>query len=154
MEGLGEVVAGLEAGYLGHSWDIVGTCLEDVRDYMGMALGSFQNICRRYTRHMNPLQPYITTCGLVPKPIVYEVHLERACAGGGAPPFCFCLFFQWLSFVISPGGPPRPPRGTQKRCARGAPTSFRSCLSSPFCCLRCEPMRSTITINRYTKKNK
>ena len=51
-------------------------------------------------------------------------------------------------------GDPRPPRRHPEGCARGAPTSFRIRLSSPFCCLRCEPMRSTITINTYTKKNK
>ena len=85
---------------------------------------------------------------------VYEVLLERACAGGGCATFFFMFVFSMFFFFYFRGGHPRPPRGTQ----RGAPgvrqQVFGFAFLAAFCRLRCEPMRSTITINTYTKKNK
>ena len=91
--------------------------------------------------------------GHLPKPSVYEVSLRRGCAGGWCATFCAYEGFQCFSFVISPRGHPRPPRRHPEGCARGAPTSFRICLSSPFCCLRCESTRRHYN-NQHVYKEK
>ena len=61
---------------------------------------------------------YIYIYGHVPKPIVYEVHLERACAGGGVRHlFVFVCFFSGFPLLFPRGGTRGPPEAPK----RGAP---------------------------------
>ena len=67
---------------------------------------------------------YIYIYGHVPKPIVYEVHLERACAGGGCATFLFLFVFSMVFLCYFPGGAPEAPQRHPKRVRQGCANKF------------------------------
>ena len=64
---------------------------------------------------------YIYIYGHVPKPLVYDVALGRACAGGGCATFLFLFIFSMFFLCYFPAGAPETPqeapRGVRQGCA-------------------------------------